>query len=483
LPARLPTLRNRLATTFAVLFFTMAAVLAVLAGSQASRELEDDTGASLSDTALQIADKLDREIWIRQRTVTMLASLDTLRNPTDKRKLRALVDGLKDSFDITAWVGFTGVDGVVIAASDRILEGADISHRPVFQNGINGPYVGDVHNAVLLAKKLPNPSGEPMKFVDVATPVDDDQGNLVGTLGVHLSWEWARRIQDSVLSPQLTRRKVEGFVIATDGTVLLGPPDMLGSKLSLPAIAAARQTHLPGFREEIWPDGKAYLTGYAPGNGYLDYQGLGWVTLVRQPADQAYGHAFRLRRTILLWAFGFSLMFAAAGWLAAGWLAGPLVRIAAAADRIRSGDANALIPDDAQVREVHVLARSLRSLVASLTDGEQALSHMETKAYRDALTACPTARNSSDRFWRLRRGRIDPRASPASISTSMGSNRSTTPTAIRWAIWCFRRSACGCARRCVPTTWWRAWAATNSCWCCRARARRSKRWRSPSPNG
>lgn len=389
MPARLPTLRNRLATTFALLFFALAALLAVFAGNQASREIEIDTGASLSDTAVQIADKLDRELWSRKQTVVLLATLDVLREPGDVGRLRELVDNIKQSFDVTAWVGFTGTDGKVIAASDRLLEGVDLTQRPVFINGIKGEFVGDVHDAVMLARSLPNPSGEPMKFVDLATPVEGRDGNVVGTLGVHLSWDWARQIQASVLSPQLNGRKVEGFVIATDGTVLLGSRALLGTKLDLPAIDAARETRAPGYREEIWPDGKAYLTGYALGTGYLDFQGLGWVTLVRQPADQALGHAFRLRRTILQLAIGFSLVFAAAGWLAAGWLAGPLVRIAAAADRIRAGDANAVIPDDARVREVHVLARSLRGLVASLTDGETALSRMETKAYRDALTGLP----------------------------------------------------------------------------------------------
>ena len=383
--AALPTLRNRFALAFALPFFLMAAVLAVLSGNAAMRELKERAGLALGDAAFQIADKLDRDLWNRQNTVELLATLDVLREPRDPAALRRLVDDLKNSFDITAWVGFTGRNGIVVAASDRILEGVDISARPVFQNGIRGNFVGDVHDAVLLARLLPNPTGEAMKFVDLASPVYGGDGRVIGTLGVHLSWSWAARIRTSVLTPQLAGRDVEGLVISADGTVLLGPGELLGRRLDLAAIAAAR-SGTTGFAEETWPDGRVYLTGYARSVGYLSYPGLGWVTLVRQPVDHAYAAATEMRDHVLLWAAAFSIGFAVFGWFAAGWITGPLTRIAATADHIRAGESAATIPVDARIREIRQLATSLRDLVESLGHKQRALDTMEDKAHRDTLT-------------------------------------------------------------------------------------------------
>jgi len=385
MPARrLPTLRNRFALAFAALFFLMAAVLAVITGNAAVRQIEGEAGRALGDAASQIADKLDRDLWARRKSVGLLASLDVLRDIGNLSALRHLVDGLKNSFDTTAWVGFTDKNGIVVAGSDRLLEGADISHRPVFREGIAGNYIGDVHDALLLAKLLPNPSGEPMKFVDIATPVTDAKGDVVGTLGAHLSWNWALQVRTSVLAPQLTERAVEGLVIAADGTVLLGPGDLLGHRLDLAAIREIAPG-TSGYREETWPDGHAYLTGYARSAGYLDYPGLGWTVLVRQPVERAYAGAVAVRDQVLSWAAAFSLVFAVAGWFAAGWISGPLTRIAATADRIRDGE-DATIPDDARIAEIHTLAISLRALVESLGHKQRALDYMEDKAHRDGLT-------------------------------------------------------------------------------------------------
>ena len=71
----------------------------------------------------------------------------------------------------------------------------------MYQEGIKGKFIGDVHNAVLLAKLLPNPSGEPLQFVDISFPLKDSDGQIQGVLAAHLSWAWAKEVETSVLAP------------------------------------------------------------------------------------------------------------------------------------------------------------------------------------------------------------------------------------------------------------------------------------------
>ena len=49
----------------------------------------------------------------------------------------------------------------MVVAANHLLEGADVSKRPWFIHGVNQVYLGDVHKAVLLAKKIKaiNPIG------------------------------------------------------------------------------------------------------------------------------------------------------------------------------------------------------------------------------------------------------------------------------------------------------------------------------------
>jgi len=60
--------------------------------------------------------------------------------------------------------------------------------------------MGDVHHTLLLAKILGNDPADPPRFVDLAAPVHAAGGSLVGVIGAHLYWTWARELEQSLRS-------------------------------------------------------------------------------------------------------------------------------------------------------------------------------------------------------------------------------------------------------------------------------------------
>lgn len=224
--------------------------------TRSSDEVRGGIGRSLASVAHNMADKLDRGMWARSGEVSVLATLVTQLGGQDLAAIRGSLDQLRRAIPVFSWIGYTDARGRVLAASDGLLEGVDISKRPVYLHGVNGTFVGDVHDAVLLAKALPNPSGEPMKFVDVSTPIKDAQGRVVGVLGAHLSWAWARELRDSVLAARDTAKDTELFVVAIDNTVLARQPAKLAYKpvarLQRDVMlwgAGAAAAHRPGGRQ------------------------------------------------------------------------------------------------------------------------------------------------------------------------------------------------------------------------------------------
>lgn len=381
-------LRTVVAVFGAALTIGMAGLMSSVVGSRSERQLESEIGHSLSEAAYQMAEKLDTDMWARSNQVSVLAKIDALRDPA---KAQRVVDELKATDHTLAWVGMMDVNGIVRASSGGVLLGADLTKRPVFQNGIKGHFVGDVHDAVMLAKLLPNPSGEPMKFVDVATPLLADDGTTVGVLATHFSWRWAREVENTLLRPMRERLGLETFTVAADDTVLLGPPPMLGHPLQVPSVAAARRKGI-GWDVETWPDGTTYVVGYAHSPGHGNYEGLGWTVLARQPIEAAYADAVSLRQEILAWGAGFALLFSTFAWFAAGFITRPLRAIAVAAVRLRHGEPGVEIPEVSGADEVRDLSRSLRALIASLTDTQGALARMQDAAYQDRLTGLPNRR-------------------------------------------------------------------------------------------
>jgi len=384
---RAHSLRSRFALLIALLIAGLSWMLGTLIGQDASQRIREDVGRDLAEVSFTMVDRLDRDMQSRSAMLQVLGKLRALTQPDDIGEVRGLLDRLQGEFPSIAWIGFTDAQGTVLASSNGVLEGVSIAQRPVFLKAQKNVFIGDVHEAVLLAKLLPNPTGEAMKFVDISLPVFAEDGSLVGVLASHLSWSWADEVRLALLEPIQKRRNVEFFVIGQDHTVLLAPKEMIGQRLHLPALSQLEtQDELWAVQE--WPNGRQYLTGLAVSQGHMDYPGLGWTVIARQPLDEAYAPARETRRYILSWGSGLALVFALVGWFAAGYFTRPLRQIAEAADRLSAGEASS-IPELHNTREIEILSNSIRHLVDSLSHQQNALGVMESLAHHDALTGLP----------------------------------------------------------------------------------------------
>jgi diguanylate cyclase (GGDEF)-like protein len=389
------SLRSVIGLTITLIIAGIAILRGGMVGSEAEKLLRREIGASLSNVASGMADKLDGDMRARAHEVSVLASLDIYR---DRKAVQSLVDDIRARDRDAAWIGVTDANGVVLAGSGGVLVGANIADRPVFRQAQNGLFVGDVHDATLLSKLLTNPSGEPMKFVDVSAPLKNPAGQISGVIAIHYSWSWAQGVIDSMLAFALDPTGLEVFVVAADDIVRLGPKEMIGKPLKLDSLAKSRAGER-GSQVERWPDGGEYLTGYSAGAIGKVLGDLNWSVLVRRPVGQAFAPAQQMRSNIMVSGIALAVGFGGLGWLAAGWIARPLSVIAAAADRMRRGEHGAHLPDVGGARETRVLSRALRELVMSLTksrsalvETHQALERMEDIAYQDRLTALPNRR-------------------------------------------------------------------------------------------
>lgn len=392
---RFNRLQTRLSFAFAAMALTLIIILSGVIGFKSINQIQLEIGNSLGEVAYLMGNNLDQYMWSRYGETDIISELDELKNPDSKEKIQSQLDGLKAAFPAFSWIGFTDRNGIVLASTDNILNGADISERPVFANSVENKYVGDVHEAVLLADLLPNPTGEDMKFVDIGTPVTNAEGEFVGVLAAHLSWQWVQEVKDVTQQRLKNREGLEFFVISKENNdVLLGPDELLGTSLDLKSIDLARQQG-NGWTREKWGDGKEYLTGYVSEGGYKDYPGLGWTILIRQPIEVAYAPAMELFRYFLISGAVLVLIFAIIGWLAADRISAPIQRISKVADGLREGRA-VEIPPYKGMWEIEVLTASLRSLLANLSWTEKALEHMEETASTDNLTGLPN-RNGLDR--------------------------------------------------------------------------------------
>ena len=167
--------------------------------SVSNEQLIQNSGKSLVDLSKRVADILDREMLERYREIQFASTMPimTNKNATQVEK-RAFLEKIKRSYGHHEWIGYALPDGTVYAGTSGYLEGKNAKARPWLPAGLKGPYIGDVHDALLLAKLLPNNNGEAIYFSDIAFPVKDKDGKAIAVLCSHLMWQWTRDIIRSI---------------------------------------------------------------------------------------------------------------------------------------------------------------------------------------------------------------------------------------------------------------------------------------------
>ncbi|MFA6971591.1 MAG: EAL domain-containing protein [Gallionella sp.] len=360
------SLRAQIGLATAAVVVLLSLVMSFYAADISRKQIEKTEGEAFALRAKNALDVLDRGMFERSREIQNAAILDEIRDPlAPLAHKREILERLQTTFNAYAWIGICDVDGKGLVGTGRYLEGKDLSRRPWCSKGRDNNYIGDVHDALLLSRLLPNPSGESFYLVDVATPVKDSAGVLQGVLCGHIYWRWAEEALDSKKTPGK-----DIFLLSRDGIVLSGPakPQSKMAELSPEIMQAINANHTGGGSQRVrWNDGKTYLVGFARSSGYREYPGLGWVSLVRQDVGTAFAPARELQQHILLVGMALGILFACLGWLMAGRIARPISRISRAADRIASGELLYDVPAQLGDGEVAHLSTAIHDMVENLT--------------------------------------------------------------------------------------------------------------------
>ena len=380
-PEKLQTKINKYFTIFTICIIT---TLSVIIGLCSSYKLKTETGENLTDMARQISMQLDQFMWNHYHQLDLLEAADSLVSDGDYETTTLLINQLQGSFPSFSWVGVTDADGIVRASSGDVLLDSDISMRPVFIEGAKGEFIGDVHEGMLLSDLLPNPSKEPLRFVDISSPLYNQEGSFKGVLAAHLNWDWAQERVAMTTESFSDSKKIEVLVLSRDFDVLLGPNMLIGESLTR-TMAQIDKNSGPHWASITWPDHKTYLTGFITSTGYDDYNGLGWTVVVRQPVETAYKNIVQL--LLLLVASGgfLLLLFMMLSSIISKKLTEPLNRLSEVAMLLKSGR-KAPMPDSNGIYELENLESALSNLFSDLNVTDAALSEMKTIATTDPLT-------------------------------------------------------------------------------------------------
>ncbi|WP_053078686.1 sensor domain-containing diguanylate cyclase [Methylobacterium tarhaniae] len=351
------------------------------------RSAAELAGDRLARLAAFMAGSLDTTLRERFREIQVVASLAPLRERwnADPAATRGVLAAMRTTAPDYAWLGFVARDGVVRAATEGMLEGLAINGRAWFETGLTRPNVGDVHGAVLLSRLIARAEPEPLRLVDLAAPVRDAGGAVIGVLAAHLSWDWAIRVRRGLLDEGLPGTDL--WVLDRSGHVILGPH--LGAMPFGPARLGLLVEERRGTFAEVI-DGETRLAGFAAaatgertGIASAD-PGLGWIVVATRPEEEVLAPVRRSAQALLGLGAAVALIGVVLAWCLGRRAAAPLRRMTAAVDRIgRDADATTLPRLDG-ASEFAALSAALRSLLRRIGTVERELTDITIRSTRVA---------------------------------------------------------------------------------------------------
>lgn len=373
-------LKGALALSFGLMAAVLAGSLTFVIGQHATRNEQQTVRTRLASLAEVTAHVLDMGMYERMHDIVGLAGLHQLRENRLHDDNRQLLEGLQSGMRDYAWLGVSDTQGRVLYATHGLLEGSDVRQRAWFVEGRQRLYLGDVRNAVLLATLLPQRAdGQPWRFVDIAIPLLDSTGQPLGVLGAHLSWDWARTVENTVLTPARRQAGLEIFIVNAAGQVILAPAGVSDTRLPPLEKLGDASAAL------VWPDGHEYLTGLRSSSGFRDFPGLGWKVVTRQPVAKAFASVQLLQTYIAGAGMVLAILFSLLGLWLAHFISRPLAQLARGADRIRQGDSNNRLPAGGLFRETRQLSASFTELVDELRQHEQELAALNASLEQQVI--------------------------------------------------------------------------------------------------
>lgn len=363
------TFRYRVASMF--LLVGLVGVLPVYAYVQHvfAEQLRRDRGNALADLSVSIAAVLAENLKEREREIGFLAQAASrdlrTRGTAD---LQEAIDHLQASHSYYSWIGYAGTDGIVRQATGHLLEGESVVKRPWFQHGLTGPFVGDLHEALLLSKKLPQEAGVgPMRFIDFAAPVLRIDQSVDGVLAAHAHWRWADQVMKVLTPSNASERHIEIYIVNSANQIIY-PDQHFGEVIDLRNVDNGK------FSVTLTEHNPQYVVAYGTVTEKLSNTPLNWKVVVRQPVESMMSDVLNLQK-VLLYAFvSGAFIFVGLGYLSAVRISRPIEVLTAGALDIAAGNEQADLAVTSNTLEISRLGGAIHSMAEHLIQQRNAIA-------------------------------------------------------------------------------------------------------------
>lgn len=337
----------------------LTAGIAVTVSRSASDSLTGHIAKELESVAVNVAEDMANVMRERYRDIDGLRQILEVEAPAlPADKLRELLDRVRQSYVHYSWLGIVTKDGTIQIGTGGLLEGRNIVNRDWFVGGLEGPYIGDSHPALMLQPHVGNEDGAPLYLLDIAFPLRAADGTVVGVLGSHLNWRMMELIARRGIAIAARDTVVDIAIVGDNGAVLFATE---GIRNSIDHVLPKAE---PDKVVRVRENGTDYFVAIARTRDMEELKQLGWTVLVREESRGFLADVTSLRKHIYLVSLSLALV---ALLLGVWWLRRinrPLRVLSAGLSQFGSGDMREPEMAETYIAEYETLQSSFAQMVA-----------------------------------------------------------------------------------------------------------------------
>ena len=352
---------------FLILVMTLVALVIVGVGLYYIEDrLIATHGESLSLSAVDIAEKLDRLLFERYSDVRMMANAFGMV-PRDPAYLSAYLAWMKQWYAVYLWLGVTDKDGRIVAATDGVSIGHDVSQEPWFRavREQKTTHIGDVS---------PYETVGGMDAVAFTSPIMGPKGEFLGTVSTRVGLTALEELAVQTLRTlheRMRLARIEYQFLTRSGLAFIDSDlhhkgNVNLKTLKLPSALMSASGEPDYIEEEHLRRHVQVVTGYAKTRGFREFPGLEWAVLVRIDREEILSPILEILTKltvagVAVWAPMFLLLF---------WSTVRLRREYAQAQQesARASEAEATLRDTVE-RQRQIVEMALDAVIVMNEDG------------------------------------------------------------------------------------------------------------------
>jgi signal transduction histidine kinase len=272
--------------------------------------------------------------------------------------LRAVFGELRSAYPQYDWIAVADTDGRLIAAGGG-TPADDVHAARWFTGGLRGTWLGVIDS-------MQAPPADRMALGDLAAPVHDESGRVVGVIATHLRWRRApyhpERLTDE------SDPHTQAYVLDDSGTVLVGPDSARdhpwnGVRVSdADPGAGAEAPFAPAF--ERLPDGRRVLVSRSTVTIGPEDARPKWQVQLTEPNERVFQRARAVTLQILWVSLSLGAASALLGLLGARQLTARLRRLAHSVASVGQSEERLEMPGG--IDEVARLAEAFAQILGDL---------------------------------------------------------------------------------------------------------------------